>query len=146
MRYLLAPVRELVPMPALDGAGALAAWAAAVRQAPECCVLLDADATVTAASAAFARLVGVPVVELSEARLFDTVLRVLDFAAGLPVPDEEVSRVPPLVALSAGVLARSLIRVRRRDGSSVTLDAVSSPLQSPQGDGVLGSVTFVHLV
>lgn len=146
MRYLHAPLRELAPGPAVDGARALAGWAAAVRDASECCVLLDQDGTVTAASAPFAELVRVPLAELTGAALFDSVLRVLDFDVGLPVPPDELSRVPPLVALSAGALGRSLIRVRRRDGSCVTFDAVSSPLHGPDPAGVRGSVTFLHLV
>lgn len=146
MRYLLAPLRELQPNEPKGGRGPLAAWATAVRSASEACVLLDTGAAVAAASPAFAELVGVPLAQLAGARLFDTVLRVLDFNGGLPVPAEEVSRVPPLLALSAGALARSLLRVRRPDGTCLTLDAVSSPLHAASGDDVEGSVTFLHLI
>lgn len=146
MRYLLAPLRELQPNEPDGNRGPLAAWANAVRSASEACVLLDAHARVAAASPAFAELVGVPPVELEGARLFETVLSVLDFNGGLPVPAEEVSRVPPLLALSAGALARSLLRVRRPDGTSLTLDAVSSPLHAASSAEVEGSVTFLHLI
>lgn len=146
MRYLLAPLRELQPNDPTAGRGPLAAWASAVRSASEACVLLDTQAAVAAASPAFAELVGVPMAELVGAQLFDTVLRVLDFNGGLPVPAEEVSRVPPLLALSAGALARSLLRVRRPDGTCLTLDAVSSPLHTASAEGVQGSVTFLHLI
>jgi len=146
VRYLLAPLCDLRPPPVADGASPLATWAAAVRGASEACVLLDDQATVAAASPAFAELVGVPVAALTGARLFDSVLRVLDWGAEAPVRAEEAARVPPLLALSAGALARSLLRVRRRDGTCLTLDAVSSPLHGRPEDGIVGSVTFLHLV
>lgn len=147
MRHLLAPLRQLAPAVApVSGSGPLTAWAAAVSAASEPCVLLDHDAAVLAVSPAFAELVGVPVAQLTGALLFQTVLTVLDFRVGMPAPAEEVSRVPPLVALSAGALARSLLRVRRPDGTCLTLDAVSSPLHgSPDGE-VDASVTFLHAV
>lgn len=146
MRYLVAPLRELQPSEPVGSRGPLAAWAAAVRSASEPCVLLDTEAAVAAASAAFAELVGVPLAQLAGVRLFDTVLVVLDFNGGLPVPVEEVSRVPPLLALSAGALARSLLRVRRPDGTCLTLDAVSSPLHAASASVVQGSVTFLHRI
>lgn len=117
-----------------------------MRVASEACVLLDTAATVAAASPAFAEMVGMPVDQLVGAALFGTVLQVLDFNGGLPVPAGEVSRVPPLVALSAGALARSLLRVRRPDGVCLTLDAVSSPLHGGPANAVQGSVTFMHVV
>lgn len=147
MRHLLAPLRHLAPaVPPGNGAGPLTAWAAAVSDASEPCVLLDHGAAVLAASPAFAELVGVPVTRLTGALLFETVLIVLDFRAGMPAPPEEVSRVPPLVALSVGALARSLLRVRRRDGTCLTLDAVSSPLHASTDGDICGSVTFLHPV
>jgi len=146
VRHLLAPLRELAPDEPTSSRGALAAWATAVCSASEACVLLDSNAAVAAASPAFADLIGVPLMELAGARLFETVLRVLDFNGGLPVPAEEVSRIPPLLALSAGALARSLLRVRRPDGACLTLDAVSSPLHTVSDGGVQGSVTFLHRI
>jgi len=146
VRYLYAPLRELPPAPEPGGGEILARWTAAVRGASEPCVLLDLAATVTAASPAFAEMVGMSVHQLAGASLFGTVLQVLDFNGGLPVPAGEVSRVPPLVALSAGALARSLLRVRRRDGTSLTLDAVSSPLRGGPENAVQGSMTFMHVV
>lgn len=145
MRYLHAPLHRLEPAAATPAMGPLEAWAVAVRGASEACVVLDVDAKVVAASSAFAGLVGVPASQLAGAGLFDTVLEVLDFGAGHPVGVDELARVPPLLALTAGALARSLLRVRRRNGSCVTVDAVSSPLHAAPED-VRGSVTFLHVV
>lgn len=147
VRYLIAPLRRLAPVvPSANGHGPLSAWANAVSDSSEPCVLLDTTAAVVAASPTFGELVRVPVAELVGVPLFETVLTVLDFNAGAPVPAEELSRVPPLVALSAGALARSLLRVRRRDGTSLTLDAVSSPLHGSPDGGIRGSVTFLHAI
>lgn len=146
VRYLQAPLYRLEPSAPTPAYGALEAWAVAVRGAAEACVLLDGDAKVVAASSTFSALTGVPAGQLVGDGLFDTVLEVLDFGAGHPVGVDELARVPPLLALTADALARSLLRVRRRDGSCVTVDAVSSPLHAATGDGVQGSVTFVRVV
>lgn len=109
-------------------------------------MLLAADASVVAASRTFGELAGVPQPDLAGSRLFGGVLEVLDFGAGHPVSADELARVPPLLALTADALARSLLRVRRPDGSCVTVDAISSPVHGAPDDGVRGSVTFMRLV
>jgi len=138
-----------VPLQALDAGtpapGPLAAWAAAIASATDLCVLLDARAALVAASGGFAQLVGVPVAELTGRPLFPEILQVLDFSDGALISSADLGRTPPLLALSAGVLARSLLRVRRADRSCLTLDAVSTPVAGADGI-VAGSVTFLRTV
>lgn len=138
-----------MPLQALDTSTPapepLAAWAAAIASATDLCVLLDARAALVAASVGFAQLVGAPVAELAGRPLFPEILQVLDFSDGAPVSSAELGRTPPLLALSAGVLARSLLRVRRADRTCLTLDAVSTPVAGRDGI-VAGSVTFIHTV
>ena len=55
-------------------------------------------------------------------------LRPLDFsAAGIALDEGEVSKIPPLLALASGRLARGLLRVQCRD-DACTLDAIATPL------------------
>ena len=49
--------------------------------------------------------------------------------------------VPPTQALHADVLSRGLIRLRRADSVTVTIDAISAPLHAHDGS-LIGSLTF----
>jgi len=60
---------------------------------------------------------------------------VLD-AAGTVIAD----KIPPLLAIASGGLARGLLRVRDEAGASRTVDAVSSALCD--GSSVVGSITY----
>ena len=118
-------------------------WAAAVAVAEEPCLLLDSDAVVVAMSPACQELFG-----LSEPatgrKLLDGVLRLLDFTAdGATLNDNEVAKIPPLLALSSGRLARGLIRVQCAEGAC-TLDAIAAPVGA--GAPPSGSLTFVSRV
>ncbi len=53
-------------------------------------------------------------------------------------------RIPPVLALTSGRLARGLMRTRAQQGEIVTMDAVSTPLR--EGDTVIGSLTFFGIV
>jgi hypothetical protein len=65
---------------------------------------------------------------------------VVDFSsAAEPIGEHAV--VPPTQAIEAAVLSRGLMRLRRIDGVTVTIDAVSAPLHEIGGD-VIGSLTF----
>jgi hypothetical protein len=73
----------------------------------------------------------------------DGVLQVLDFGDGNALEQLEVARMPPLLALSSGRLARGLIRIRCAKGPC-TFDAIATPLTD---DGkVVGSLTFFSAI
>ena len=57
-----------------------------------------------------------------------------------PMADE--SLVPPTQAIATGVLSRGLVRLRRADGVTLTLDAIATPLHADDGS-VIGSLTFL---
>ena len=87
------------------------------------------------ASAAPARLIGRP--------LLDGGLRLLDFTANrCELTEQEIDKIPPLLALSSGRLARGLLRVlprpRRRPGPDGRRDLHAG---APDGT-VAGSLTF----
>ncbi len=115
-------------------------WAAAVAAATEPCLLLDGTGAVVAASPGCASLLGVDLAAATGRRLVDGVLRLLDFnAVSGELPGWEVDKIPPLLAIATGGLARGLIRVAGEDSAS-TVDAVSTPLR--ERAAVVGSLTF----
>ncbi|GHJ11100.1 hypothetical protein TPA0907_54670 [Micromonospora humidisoli] len=119
-------------------------WSASVSHAEEPCLLIDADTLVVAISAAGCELLclGAPedVVGLP---LLEGGLRLLDFtAARHELPEQETDKIPPLLALHSGRLARGLLRVQPAGDASTyaTVDAVSTPMLT--GGSVTGSLTF----
>ncbi|MFC0507146.1 hypothetical protein [Micromonospora costi] len=123
-------------------------WSATVSDADEPCLLIDADTNVVAISAAGCDLLclGEPDVVIG-LPLLDGGLRLLDFTANrLELTEQEIDKIPPLLALSSGRLARGLLRVQAAtEGAPVTtVDAVSTPVAT---DGVVaGSLTFFSAV
>ena len=117
-------------------------WAFAVSGATEPCVLLDAAGIVVAASPGCAAAVLASTRPRRVGRrLVDGVLRLLDFnAVSGELPDWEVDKIPPLLAITTGGLARGLLRVPGADGAASTVDAISVPLRD--GGPVVGSLTF----
>lgn len=125
-----------------DGFGSpLARWASAVATAQEPCLLLDDQGAVVAASPGCAQLLAIDPAEASGRRLVDGVIRVLDFNAVCgELPDWEVEKIPPLLPLNTGSLARGLLRVAGADGVANTLDAIATPVRDRAV--VVGSLTF----
>jgi len=113
-------------------------WTAAVRDAEEFCLLLDTDAVVVAISPPFEGLLGAGRAVVGR-DLFDDVLKLIDFADGGPIADGDASKIPPLMALTSGHLARGLLRVDTAEGQC-TFDAVGTPLV--EGAATAGSLTF----
>ena len=56
------------------------------------------------------------------------------------MPDETL--VPPTQAIATGMLNRGLLRLRRSDGVTLTLDAIATALHADDGT-VIGSLTFL---
>lgn len=130
--------------PTGPGCGNVGKWSASVSHAEEPCLLIDAETLVVAISAAGCELLclGAPedVVGLP---LLEGGLRLLDFtAARHELPEQETDKIPPLLALHSGRLARGLLRVQPAGDASTyaTVDAVSTPMLT--GGSVTGSLTF----
>ncbi|WP_433536250.1 hypothetical protein ACQPZK_30980 [Micromonospora sp. CA-249363] len=119
-------------------------WSSTVGRADEPCLLIDADTRVVAISTAGCALLclGDPAALIGRP-LLDGGLRLLDFTANRgELTEAEIDKIPPLLALSSGRLARGLLRVQAASAGSpdATVDAISTPLLS---DGaVAGSLTF----
>ncbi|GIJ51469.1 hypothetical protein Val02_83550 [Virgisporangium aliadipatigenens] len=114
-------------------------WAEAVATAVEPSLVIDSRALVVAMSPSCVRLLGFKKAPLGK-KATGGALRLIDFStAAAPLTDTEVAKVPPLLSLSSGRLARGLIRVECPDGAC-TLDAVATPI-GEQSD-VVGSLTF----
>jgi PAS domain-containing protein len=140
MSYLLIP---LVQRPSAELAPlreTLRAWVTVVTTSADACIVLDRDGRVAGLSAAAAALVSEDAVQVVGRRLVGDVFVVVDFSsAAEPMGDHVVA--PPTQAIESGVLSRGLMRLRRVDGVTVTIDAVAAPLHDETGD-IIGSLTF----
>jgi PAS domain-containing protein len=121
-------------------------WAASLVAAEESCLVIDAAGIIVAASRPCARLFGLnQPAELTGRYMLDTkVLYLIDFtAAGNELGESERQKIPPLLALTSGRLARGLMRVRNGEDNR-TLDSIATPLRH---DGeVVGSLSFFAVV
>lgn len=123
--------------------GSLERWAAAVTEATEPSLVVDADAVIVTASVAGAELLGLrDGLPVCGRQLRDAVVNLVDFTDSLDRLDRaEADKIPPLLAISSGQLARGLMRFRCPETKRVaTMDAVATPLR--QGTTVVGSLTF----
>ena len=136
---LLPPLRVFGSTPYLD------AWLRAVEHAEEPCLLLDADGMIVGVSPACVALIGaLSPDDLLGRGLLDDLLDLVDFTAapGRLLPPQ-MERIPPLLAIASGALARGLLRVRTGD-TVRTFDAVATPVRG--GGQLVGSLTFFHVV
>lgn len=119
-------------------------WSTTVSRALEPCLLIDLETKVAAVSASGCQLLclGAPD-DLIGLPLLQGGLRLLDFTANRgELTEQEVDKIPPLLAISSGRLARGLLRVQATaaDTSDATVDAISTPVLA---NGVVaGSLTF----
>jgi PAS domain-containing protein len=131
-------------MPAMPGVpdwSTVDRWAMAVEGANEPCVVIDGLGVITAASESACQLLGFrgPSAAVGLC-VFSGVLPLVDFTAeGLPLPEGDLQRIPPVLAVTSGRLARGLMRVRT-GVDVITMDAVSTPLFDERT--VVGSLTF----
>jgi hypothetical protein len=122
-------------------------WVATVESALEPCLIIDKLSTIRAVSPSGSALLGLGTpVEAVGQPLLGGVLRLIDFTAGGGELDEpEVERIPPLLAIRSGRLARGLMRVQTDVGDAhLTVDAIATPLLE-SGD-VVASLTFLSAV
>jgi len=114
-------------------------WVDAVAGAVEPSLVLDSRGLVVAMSPSCVEMLGLdgpPVGEL----LKDGAVRLIDFSSAPEKLDEnEIGKIPPLLSLSSGRLARGLIRVECPAGKC-TLDAIATPIG--EQTAVVGSLTF----
>jgi hypothetical protein len=139
------PAHYSATLPAPDGpAGtSLERWAAVVAGATEPSLVLNLAGEIVAASASCAELIGLrDTSTVRGRRLRDAVMELVDFTASLDKLDSaEADKIPPLLAISSGRLARGLIRVACPETHAVsTMDAIATPLRD--GPTVIGSLTF----
>lgn len=118
----------------------LSRWSAAVAAAHDACFVLDPTGAVVSVSVDAVALLGCGDETVIGRHILD-VINLIDLDSGTAHP-EYASRITPLVVLGGSGLARSLMRVRRADGSIVTLDSASSPIHDAAGQ-LIGSLTFI---
>jgi PAS domain-containing protein len=130
---------RLADWPAIDR------WAMAVDGANEPCLVVDSLAVVAAVSGPACAMFGLRHPQAAIGRsLYSDLIPLLDFTgAGALLGEEELQRIPPVLALSSGRLARGLMRFRTT-ADVITMDAVSTPLRD--GGTVVGSLTFFSVV
>jgi len=122
-------------------------WIATVTTAAEACLVIDVTSRILAVSPAGAQMLGLgQPAEAVGQPLLGGVLRLIDFTAGGGELDEpEIERIPPLLAIRSGRLARCLMRVQTETGEAhLTVDAIATPLL--QGGDVIASLTFLSAV
>lgn len=136
---------ELIPSQRTPGAvHGLEAWHRAVAEAEDPCLLLDAEGMIASVSMPCVQLLGAYAPEQLLGRGMLDDLDLVDFTATpQPLLPLQLARIPPLLALSSGTLARGLLRIRAGTDIRI-LDAVATPLRG-QGE-VVGSLTFFHPV
>ncbi len=138
---VFAPAAGTPTEPGYDNVGR---WSATVFSADEPCLLIDAETRVVAVSSAGCELLrlGAPE-DLVGLPLLDGGLRLVDFTANRgELAEPEIDKIPPLLALSSGRLARGLLRIEAttEGASDATVDAISTPVLAD--GGVAGSLTF----
>jgi hypothetical protein len=116
----------------------LGRWAKAVADAAESSLVIDAKSIVVALSPACQEILDLDRPAIGRPLL--DVLRLLDFSnPGGVLGQGEARKIPPLLALDSGQLARGLMRVECRTGPC-TMDAIAAPLRDSSGS--VGSLTF----
>lgn len=119
-------------------------WSVAVSQADEPCLLIAADTRVVAVSAAGSQLLFLgDCRDLIGQPLLDGSLRLLDFTANRgELTEPELDKIPPLLAITSGRLARGLLRIKGVSAGApdATVDAISTPVH--HAGVVVGSLTF----
>ncbi|MDQ0367675.1 PAS domain-containing protein [Catenuloplanes indicus] len=121
----------------------MAGWAAVAASATEHCLVIDTDLAIVAASPSCCALLGMgDPLEVVGRPLLD-VLRLIDFTANRnALTESDIDKIPPLLAVTSGRLARGLMRVdgAAEPGTDETVDGIATPLFEDKA--VSGSLTF----
>lgn len=124
-------------------------WAATVWQAVEPCLVIDVAFRIVAVSPSASELLGLGKgAEAVGQPLLggEGALRLIDFTAGGgDLTEQEIEKIPPLLALTSERLARGLMRVQPAgEESHLTVDAIATPLL--EGGRVAASLTFLSAI
>lgn len=121
-------------------------WTATVAAASEPSLIIDTSTAILAVSASAAELLGLGKPPEAIGQPLGAVLRLLDFTAGAgELEESDAEKIPPLLAVRSGRLARGLLRVVPGPGETpLTVDAIATPLL--EGERVVGSLTFFSAV
>jgi hypothetical protein len=121
-------------------------WTSTVMAAAEPCLIVNTEGVIAALSPACSELLGLGKPVDAIGRQLTAAISLIDFTAGAGALEEpEADKIPPLLAVRSGQLARGLIRVVPVPGEApLTVDAISTPLL--EGEQVLGSLTFLSAV
>ena len=118
----------------------LTLWAQTAIVAAEPCVVIDSAGDVVAASPGCGDLFEIDIDDAVDRPLAGDVLDLRDFSASQKaLPGWEITKTPPLLAISSEGLARGLLRVWVGDAAK-TVDAISVPLV--ESGLIVGSLTF----
>jgi PAS domain-containing protein len=121
-------------------------WSAATQAAHEPCLVIDDVAAIAAVSQSACSMLGFssPDDVIGCFLYSNNLLALVDFTpASAALSDADMEKIPPMLALHSGRLARGLMRVRS-GADVVTMDAIATPLL--EHDKVIGSLTFFSLV
>jgi hypothetical protein len=124
-------------------------WAATVWQATEPCLVIDVAERIVAVSPSASDLLGLGKAEDAVGQPLlggEGPLRLIDFTAGGgELTEQEVEKIPPLLALTSERLARGLMRVQPYgEEGHLTVDAIATPLL--EGGRVAASLTFFSAI
>lgn len=141
---LVPPARQPVELIETVSVNNLTLWSTTVANAVEPCLVIDIGLAIAAASRSCCELLGLgdPVMAVGRP-LLDGALRLVDFTAQRSELDgTEIDKIPPLLALTSGRLARGLLRIDSGTAGETdgTVDAIATPIWV--GKKVSGSLTF----
>ncbi|HEX7746477.1 MAG TPA: hypothetical protein VF462_14590 [Micromonosporaceae bacterium] len=118
-------------------------WVSTVAAADEPGLVIDTCHKIVAASVSCCSLLGLGSPAAAVGRpLVGGTLRLVDFTAARgELADPEIEKIPPLLAITSGRLARGLLRVQSDAAEAdATVDAIATPLF--RNRVVAGSLTF----
>ena len=124
-------------------------WAATVWQAVEPSLIIDTGFRIRAVSPSASELLGLGKGAEAVGKPLlggEGALRLIDFTAGGgELTEQEIEKIPPLLALTSERLARGLMRVQlTNEEGHLTVDAIATPLWE---DGrVVASLTFFSAI
>jgi hypothetical protein len=127
----------------VDPQASLKRWSETVASADEPCLVINRDAVIVAASVTCAEMIGLGDAVTALGRpLREALVGLIDFNDSPDKLDSaEAGKIPPLLAIASGRLARGLMRMQcQRTGTTCTMDAIATPLWD--GPEVVGSLSF----
>jgi hypothetical protein len=123
-------------------------WMSTVALAAEPCLIIDPSSTIRAVSVSCSELLGLgkPADVVGQPLIGGVLLRLIDFTAGGgELAEVEVDKIPPMLAIRSGQLARGLMRVQPGTGGPhLTVDAIATPLSHEEQ--VVASLTFFSAI